>query len=103
MSQELPFRVCLVMADNETPIGESFSYRNLRQTLRAAWLQMRGIPSAYTGIWWKGQRIAALQNNWRGELTSAEVYRHVRPALLHYDWCITTPLNPHGPIFGEAI
>lgn len=94
----MPFVVTLVR-DGEV-LTENLSHHNLKQTLRLGWELLGGIPQAEVSIRYRGNHIAWLHTNWRGELQEAEVYggRGGKP----YGVIIVTPLNPKGPIFEKV-
>lgn len=97
MPQRTPFIVSLVVDDDV--IETHHSFHNLRRTLRLAYKLIDRVPSAYVGVRYKGERIAELETNWRGELAEANVYAERRIDGLPYPWLRVTSLNCHGPLF----
>lgn len=105
MAKQEPFSVQAFVA-NFTGTSERFadnlSYRPLRETLRLAAELCGGIPGAWVGIRYKGQLIAEVETDHRGELREASVHANYKRHYFGrgcYPPAVVTPLNVHGPIF----
>jgi hypothetical protein len=57
----------------DTKIVEGTCKGSLKRALRQAYAVADGVPCCWVGVRYRGQRIAEVQTNWRGEVTEVSV------------------------------